>query len=39
MFRFEYDAWVHLVPDFDGIRIFTNDVCEFLQNVPGMVTH
>jgi vacuolar protein sorting-associated protein 16 len=32
--RFYYDAWVHLVPDIDGIRIVTNDVCEFLQKVP-----
>lgn len=29
-----YDSWVHLSPDIDGIRIFTNDVCEFIQKVP-----
>ena len=37
MYRYYYDGWVHLLPDIDGIRIFTNDVCEFLQRVPGMV--
>ncbi|WPH01995.1 Hypothetical protein R9X50_00484900 [Acrodontium crateriforme] len=29
-----YDSFVHLLPDFDGIRILTRDVCEFLQKVP-----
>lgn len=33
--RFYYDGWVHLLPEFDGVRIITNDVCEFLQKVPG----
>lgn len=32
--RWEYDSWVHLLPDVDGIRIMTSDVCEFLQKVP-----
>lgn len=32
--KYFYDGWVHLIPDYDGIRIFTNDVCEFLQKVP-----
>lgn len=32
--KFYYDAWVHLLPDVDGIRLLTNDVCEFLQKVP-----
>lgn len=32
--KYYYDSWVHLLPDFDGIRIITNDVCEFLQKVP-----
>lgn len=35
--RYYYDGWVHLVPDVDGIRIFTNEMCEFLQRVPGTV--
>ncbi|KAL1304186.1 hypothetical protein AAFC00_000609 [Neodothiora populina] len=29
-----YDSFVHLSPDVDGIRIFTNDACEFIQKVP-----
>lgn len=29
-----YDSWVHLIADIDGIRLFTNDVCEFIQKVP-----
>ena len=32
--KYFYDGWVHLIPDYDGIRLFTNDVCEFLQKVP-----
>ena len=32
--RYYYDDWVHLLPDIDGVRIITNDVCEFLQKVP-----
>lgn len=29
-----YNSFVHLVPDVDGLRILTNDVCEFVQKVP-----
>lgn len=32
--KFFYDSFVHLLPDIDGIRILTNDVCDFLQKVP-----
>jgi hypothetical protein len=32
--KFYYDAFVHLLPDVDGLRLLTNDVCEFLQKVP-----
>lgn len=32
--KYYYDSFVHLVPDIDGLRLFTNDVCEFLQKVP-----
>ena len=32
--KYYYDGWVHLVADVDGIRVFTSDVCEFLQRVP-----
>jgi len=34
LLRYFYDGWVHLIADYDGIRILTNDVCEFLQKVP-----
>ncbi|KXT17378.1 hypothetical protein AC579_3876 [Pseudocercospora musae] len=30
----EYNSIVHLLPDIDGIRVLTNDVCEFVQKVP-----
>ena len=33
-YRYYYDGWVHLLADIDGVRIMTNDVCEFLQKVP-----
>jgi hypothetical protein len=33
--RFEYDGRVHIIPDVDGVRVLSNDVCEFLQKVPG----
>lgn len=33
--RYYFDGWVHLLPDVDGVRLITNDVCEFLQKVPG----
>ncbi|KAF2281145.1 vacuolar protein sorting-associated protein 16 [Westerdykella ornata] len=32
--KFYYDAFVHLLPDVDGLRLLTNDVCEYLQKVP-----
>ncbi|TKA58749.1 hypothetical protein B0A49_08037 [Cryomyces minteri] len=32
--KYYYNSWVHLIADFDGIRLLTNDVCEFLQKVP-----
>ncbi|KAL8908941.1 MAG: hypothetical protein Q9207_000517 [Kuettlingeria erythrocarpa] len=32
--RYYFDGWVHLLPDVDGVRLMTNDVCEFLQKVP-----
>lgn len=30
----DYDSFVHLLPDVDGIRVLTNDACGFLQKVP-----
>ncbi|KAI9671303.1 MAG: hypothetical protein M1831_004212 [Alyxoria varia] len=35
--RYYFDGWVHLVPDVDGIRLFTNESCEFLQRVPDVI--
>ena len=35
--QFTYDSFVHLLPDIDGIRILTNDRCEFVQKVPDTV--
>lgn len=32
--RFDYNSFVHLLPDIDGIRILTNEACDFLQKVP-----
>lgn len=32
--KYFYDGWVHLTSDYDGIRLFTNEVCELLQKVP-----
>lgn len=32
--KYYYDSQVHVVPDMDGVRIITNDSCEFLHKVP-----
>lgn len=32
--KFFYDGWVHVVADHDGVRLITNDVCDFLSKVP-----
>ncbi|KAI1935115.1 Vacuolar protein sorting-associated protein 16 [Ophidiomyces ophidiicola] len=32
--RYFYDGHVHVIPDLDGARLFTNEACEFLQKVP-----
>ncbi|KAF1996789.1 vacuolar protein sorting-associated protein [Amniculicola lignicola CBS 123094] len=32
--KFYYDSFLHLLPDVDGLRILTNDLCEYLQKVP-----
>lgn len=32
--KYFFDGWVHLLPDIDGVRLITNDVCEVLQKVP-----
>ncbi|KAK4146116.1 putative vacuolar protein sorting-associated protein 16 [Dichotomopilus funicola] len=32
---FFYDSGrVHIIPDYDGVRILANDTCDFLQKVP-----
>jgi len=33
-FKHFYDDQVHVVPDIDGVRLITHDVCEFLHKVP-----
>ncbi|KAK4231474.1 putative vacuolar protein sorting-associated protein 16 [Podospora fimiseda] len=36
--RFYYDnGRVHLLPDYDGVRIIANDTCDFLQKVPDVI--
>ena len=32
--KYFFDGWVHLLADVDGVRLITNEVCEFLQKVP-----
>ncbi|KAF2745017.1 vacuolar protein-like protein sorting vps16 [Sporormia fimetaria CBS 119925] len=32
--KFYYDSWVHLLPDVDGLRLLTHEVCEYIQKVP-----
>ena len=32
--KYFYDGQLHVIPDVDGVRIITNDACEFLQKVP-----
>jgi hypothetical protein len=32
--KFYYDDQVHVVPDLDGVRLLTNEACEFLHKVP-----
>ncbi|OJJ37415.1 hypothetical protein ASPWEDRAFT_108260 [Aspergillus wentii DTO 134E9] len=31
--RYFYDGRVHVIPEFDGVRLITNDACEFLHKV------
>lgn len=32
--KFFYEGRVHMLQDHDGVRIITNEVCDFLQKVP-----
>ncbi|KAK8123458.1 hypothetical protein PG999_003376 [Apiospora kogelbergensis] len=34
--QYFYDGRVHVIPDHDGVRLITNDVCDFIQRVPDM---
>ncbi|KAF3384668.1 putative vacuolar protein sorting-associated protein 16 [Penicillium rolfsii] len=31
--KYYYDGRVHIIPEFDGVRLLTNDSCEFLHKV------
>ncbi|KAJ5656154.1 Vps16 N-terminal [Penicillium longicatenatum] len=31
--KYYYDGRVHVIPEFDGVRLLTNDTCEFLHKV------
>jgi len=32
--KYDYESPVYLIPEIDGVRIITNETCEFLQKVP-----
>ncbi|KAJ5946286.1 Vps16 N-terminal [Penicillium verhagenii] len=34
--KYYYDGRVHVIPEFDGVRLLTNDTCEFLHKVHGV---
>ncbi|OGE58308.1 hypothetical protein PENARI_c001G02310 [Penicillium arizonense] len=34
--KYYYDGRVHVIPEFDGVRLITNDTCEFLHKVAGV---
>ncbi|KAJ5246686.1 hypothetical protein N7468_001669 [Penicillium chermesinum] len=33
--KYYYDGRVHVIPEFDGVHLLTNDSCEFLHKVDG----
>lgn len=33
--KYYYDGRVHVIPEMDGVRLITNDTCEFLHKVNG----
>jgi len=37
--KYTYDEPLHLVPEVDGIRIISNEKCEFLQRVPDVLVN
>ncbi|KAL1986479.1 hypothetical protein VTN96DRAFT_6238 [Rasamsonia emersonii] len=34
--RYYYDGRVHVIPEFDGVRLLTNESCEFLHKVSAV---
>ncbi|KAJ5745853.1 Vps16 N-terminal [Penicillium odoratum] len=34
--KYYYDGRVHVISEFDGVRLLTNDTCEFLHKVHGV---
>ncbi|KHJ32046.1 putative vacuolar protein sorting-associated protein [Erysiphe necator] len=34
MAKYDYDSRVHFIAELDGVRLITNDVCDFIQKVP-----
>ena len=32
--KYFYDDQIHVIPDIDGVRLITNETCEFLHKVP-----
>lgn len=34
--KFFYEGRVHMIQDHDGVRLLTNEVCDFLQKVPDL---
>ncbi|KAI1824869.1 vacuolar protein sorting-associated protein [Xylaria intraflava] len=37
MASFVYEGRVHVIADHDGVRLLTNDVCDFVQRVPDVI--
>ncbi|KAA8652722.1 tethering complex subunit VPS16 [Aspergillus tanneri] len=35
--RYYYDDTVHVMPEFDGVRLITNETCEFLHKVTEVI--
>lgn len=37
--RYYYDGRVHIIPEFDGVRLMTNDTCEFVHKVASKLKY
>lgn len=35
--KFPFEGAIHLISEYDGVRIITNETCEFLQRVPSQL--